>query len=138
MASVAKLLGSVCLLLAVVAIGLSVYGIVEGVASVTPFDETKELSDAASRLYLLGALLSALVLATIGSTALVAVKSWNRLDRDHRRPQPPPPPVSSPPAQAVPVEPWRHPVNPQPPHPPGAQPPPDAPKWGPPTGAPLK
>ena len=152
MASVARVLGAVCVVLALVIAGFGVYVFVQGETYSTSSPELDDLTSVGARVYLVTSLVTALILATIGSGAMSAgsaAKAANRIVRD-RRPSsftPPPaygaqsqapsplPPVPVPvpvPAAAA----WR-PTGPGPQPVDGGTQPAGAPGWGPPSGPPA-
>jgi hypothetical protein len=162
-ASLARILGSLCLILAAAVVGLGVYVFVQGRTVETDSEELDSITEGAGAFYLGASLTSALMLATLGATAIVAAKASrqaaaasraaDRLARDHRPPPPamaPPPPVrpagplpspAAPPV-AYPVAPLPTPAQtvppptaPQPPSQPNG--PPDLKQWGPPAGPPV-
>lgn len=142
MRSVARALGGLCLLLATVVAAIGVYVFVEGVQSSTPYADVNTLSKDAATVYLLVSLCSALVLATIGATAIVAAnastqavlaaRAADRLARDQRQ-HAPVPPVYGPQAHDAAVASTVPPSAPGP----GTMPPSEGQRWGPPTGPPV-
>lgn len=98
MASLAKILGLVCVLLAVALVALGFYVALSDKSAPGLSDEAVAFG---AFVYLVGSASVALVLATIGSAAHVI----GRIGQDHqdwvrnetrRRPAPPPPPFASP------------------------------------------
>ncbi len=148
MASVARVLGVLCMILALAVAGLGVYGFVEGVNASSPSEDLNTLTREMLGIYLLAALTSALVLATIGATAVVAAQAADRSGQDRRRPvavssaylapQPPSPqsapiPVTQPPSPQS----WAPPSEP-PQLPPDDQQHASGPRWGPPSDLPRR
>lgn len=148
MASVARVLGVLCMILALAVAGLGVYGFVEGVNAATPSQDLNTLTRDVLAAYLVGALISALVLATIGATAVAAAQAVDRSGQDRRRPvavssaylapqaapaQPAPVPVTRPPSPQS----WAPPSEP-PQLPPDDQQPAGGPHWGPPSDLPRR
>ena len=166
MAALAKVLGTLCLLLALAFAGLGIYGFVTddpvGSSIGSTGDQSSELTaeeldNALARAFLIGSLGFALVLATIGAGAVAAGQAALRAAQfrsvprngPHIPPQPPEPPPPSPPVPLPPplATPQWQPPPPQWQPPPGgaAEPPPvgqgeppGEPQWKPPKGLPLR
>lgn len=92
MASLARVLGALCLVFAALVAAFGVWVFLEGTTASSPYDEFNDASRGFALGYLLGSLVTAIVLATIGATAIVAANAATRLaeNRYQQAPRPQP------------------------------------------------
>ncbi len=93
MASLARILGALCLVFAALVVGVGIWVLVEGSDGSSPYQELNDAGRLFAVGYFLGTFVIAVVLATIGTTAIVAANAASRLADNRYQPVPRPQPA---------------------------------------------